>query len=410
MKHFSKIIKSVGCLAFSGLMVTMGASTLSTTPSVSAMAASKLLVAEPSSAELNTTSGMATNISKYINDNQVSLSKIDRELLRASLEEMNKPAEEETGEKKKKNRELIATVDVLNLKMREEPSIEADVVTVLPQGQVLEVTDQSVEGWVGVKSISGEGYVSKEFVELEDLKKLQRAQKKAEEEQKKAEEEARRAEEERLQALEEAKKAEEELKRAEEAKKKSDAETNSSEKDKKQSEEDAKQAEVAKRKADEAKKKAEEAEKKAEEEQKKAEEAKKKAETEKKKAEDTEKKKKRSTGDGAAVVDYALQFVGNPYRFGGTSLTNGADCSGFVMKVYEEFGVDLPHSSYELRSKGKSVSKDEMQPGDIVCYSGHVAICIGDNMIVHASNEKTGIKVSTDANYRNIVSVRRIFE
>lgn len=406
MKHFGKIIKSVGCLAFSGLMVTMGASTLSTAPGVTAEAAPKALATEA-----NTTSGIATYVSRYISDNQIGLAKIDRELLRASLAESEEATEEVAeDEGKKKKRELIATVDVLNLKMREEPSIEADVVSVLPQGQVLEVTDQSVDGWVGVKSISGEGYVSEEFVEIEDLKKLQRAQKKAEEEQKKAEEEARKAEEERIQAEEEARKAEEELKRAEEAKKKSDSDKNTSAQDKKQSEEDAKQAEEARRKADEAKKKAEEAEKKAEEEQKKAEEAKKKAESEKKKAEDTEKKKKQTTGDGAAVVDYALQFVGNPYKFGGTSLTNGADCSGFVMKVYEEFGVDLPHSSYEIRSKGSSVSKDDMQPGDIVCYSGHVAIYMGNNMIVHASNAKTGIKVSTDANYRNIVSVRRIFE
>lgn len=112
--------------------------------------------------------------------------------------------------------------------------------------------------------------------------------------------------------------------------------------------------------------------------------------------------------DGAAVANFGLQFVGNPYVYGGTSLTNGTDCSGFVMSVYANFGVGLPHSSSSLRSVGYGVSADEMQAGDIVCYSGHVGICIGNGQIVHASNRRDGIKVSS-AYYRNILAVRRIF-
>ena len=97
---------------------------------------------------------------------------------------------------------------------------------------------------------------------------------------------------------------------------------------------------------------------------------------------------------GKAVADYALQFVGNPYVYGGTSLTNGTDCSGFVLSVYANFGVSLPHSSSAQRSRGYEVGGiANAQPGDIVCYSGHVGIYIGNGQIVHASSAKTGIKI-----------------
>lgn len=115
------------------------------------------------------------------------------------------------------------------------------------------------------------------------------------------------------------------------------------------------------------------------------------------------------SASGNAVAEFALQFKGNPYVWGGTSLTNGADCSGFVMSVYKNFGVSLPHSSTADRSVGSGVgSLAEAQPGDIICYSGHVGIYIGGNQIVHASTSKTGIIVS-NASYRNILAIRRIF-
>lgn len=111
---------------------------------------------------------------------------------------------------------------------------------------------------------------------------------------------------------------------------------------------------------------------------------------------------------GADVVQFAKQFVGNPYVYGGTSLTNGADCSGFVMSVYKNFGVSLPHSSAADRSVGASVNGlENAQPGDIICYSGHVGIYAGNGQIVHASTSRTGIIVSS-ATYRSILSIRRI--
>ena len=108
----------------------------------------------------------------------------------------------------------------------------------------------------------------------------------------------------------------------------------------------------------------------------------------------------------AQIANYAVQFVGNPYVWGGTSLTNGADCSGFTMSVMAHFGVSLPHSSSAQAGCGKSIKSSQMRPGDLVFYSGsggginHVALYIGNGQVVHASSKRTGIKISS-WNYRS---------
>ena len=113
---------------------------------------------------------------------------------------------------------------------------------------------------------------------------------------------------------------------------------------------------------------------------------------------------------GQTVAQFAQRFVGNSYVWGGTDLNRGADCSGFIGSVYRSFGYNLPRTSSELRRAGRKVSYNEKQPGDIICYNGHVAMYIGNGKIVHASNRRTGIKISPRANYRRIVCVRRVVE
>lgn len=113
------------------------------------------------------------------------------------------------------------------------------------------------------------------------------------------------------------------------------------------------------------------------------------------------------SGSGSDIAQYACQFVGNPYVPGGTSLTNGADCSGFTQSVYRVYGYSIPRNSSSQRSAGREVSYEEAQPGDLICYAGHVAIYLGNGRIVHASSVKTGIKYG-NATYKPILSVRRI--
>ena len=115
------------------------------------------------------------------------------------------------------------------------------------------------------------------------------------------------------------------------------------------------------------------------------------------------------------LCEYAKQFVGNPYVWGGTSLTKGADCSGFVLSVFKKYGVNLPHYSVSQSNSGTKISRDELQAGDLIFYANssgtinHVAIYLGGNQVIHASNPKSGIKISK-YNYRTPVKYVRILQ
>lgn len=133
-----------------------------------------------------------------------------------------------------------------------------------------------------------------------------------------------------------------------------------------------------------------------------------------KEEEEDEKEESSSSSDaslGQQIADMGCKYIGNKYVYGGNSLTNGIDCSGFVQQIHKKFGISTPRTSSALRSGGKSVSYANKLPGDVICYSGHVAIYIGNNQIVHASNSqpypKGGIKISSPANYRTVLAVRR---
>lgn len=257
----------------------------------------------------------------------------------------------------------LARVTTTTLKVRTEASTEAAVLGLVPEGDILTVTE-TLDGWLKVDVEEGEGYVAADYVETyteyphaesiqEEIERLAR------------EEAARRA----------AQEAEERRKEAEQqaaAQKKAAAKQSTNHTT--------------------------------------AGNATSKVSTSGNAASGNSGTAASASdaGLGRQIADYGLQFVGNPYVYGGTSLTDGADCSGFVQSVYRNFGINLPRTSGEQGACGSAVaSLAEAQPGDLIWYSGHIGIYIGSGQIVHASSAKTGIKVS-NAGYRTILSIRRI--
>lgn len=246
----------------------------------------------------------------------------------------------------------LAVVNTTTLKVRTEPGTDASVLTLVPIEEDLLVLEE-LDGWVKVTCEDGDGYVSAEYVDLhtEFVKAESRAEELARLAKEEEERKAARAAAERAMAQ-----------RTAAARQSNNRNTNNNNGGGSTRNDTYAAPSIS------------------------------------------------GSGLGADVAKYACQFVGNPYVYGGSSLTNGTDCSGFVMSVYGAYGVSLPHSSRADRSVGAEVEGGlaNAQPGDIVCYSGHVALYIGNGQIVHASTSKTGIIIS-NASYKDVLAVRRIF-
>ena len=279
--------------------------------------------------------------------------------------------------------EYKATIRTETLRVRAAPDLDSDVITLIGQGDELTILEETDNGWLKVDTADGEGYISADYADVD----VEYPEAKTTEEIAKETAEAKKAEEEKIKAQKAQKAAEEAKKKAEAARKAAEAA---------QTAEAQQAAEAAQRAAEAAANEATAAQESADAAAKAAAEA--------------EAAGTSGSGKGQEVVNYAMQFIGNPYVWGGSSLTNGTDCSGFTMSVYAHFGVSLPHYDASQRSCGTAVgSLAEARPGDLICYSGHVGIYIGGGQIVHASNPRTGITVGT-ATYRNIVAIRRIFQ
>ena len=267
----------------------------------------------------------------------------------------------------------LARVTTTTLKVRTEASTEAAVLGLVPEGDILTVTE-TLDGWLKVDAEEGEGYVAADYVET--YTEYPHAESIQEEAERLAREEAARR------AAQEAEERRKEAEQQTAAQKKAASQQQTGQK--------AGQSQNGRQQS-----------------------------TNQTTAGDSTAGTSSSGNSGAGqtvsntslgrqIADYGLQFVGNPYVYGGTSLTNGADCSGFVQSVYRNFGINLPRTSGEQGACGSVVaSLAEAQPGDLIWYSGHIGIYIGNGQIVHASSAKTGIKVS-NAGYRTILSIRRI--
>jgi len=251
----------------------------------------------------------------------------------------------------------IATVTVTTLKVREEKNTECAVLTLVPEGEEFEVVKECDEWAKILVDDTTRGYVSKEYIKIKyDFKRAISREQEREKlrRQREREEAIRRAEE-------------EERRRQQAAAAAAAANRNNSSKNHSSSSSH---------------------------------------------SSSVPKVTYTSAGTAASAASYAKHFVGNPYVYGGTSLTNGTDCSGFVQSVYRKYGVSLPRTSSSQASAGSSVSLGNVKPGDLIFYASnghvnHVAMYIGNGQVVHASNRRDGIKIS-NMRYRTPCSARRV--
>lgn len=267
-------------------------------------------------------------------------------------------AGEEAQKKADEVGDRLAIVTTTTLKVREKAKKDATVLTLVGEGEVLPVKKES-ENWVKIKTDDHTGYVSAEYVELY-----------TENEQAESIEEERA----RLEREEEARRQELLAQQAASNTSTTHTSSNSTSSSTSSSSSSSSSSSVGS-------------------------------------SSQTSGSTSTSTGNkslGQQIANYALQFKGNPYVYGGTSLTNGADCSGFVMSVFRNFGISLPRTSGAQGASGRRVASiSEAQPGDLIAYTGHIGIYIGNGKLIHASSPKTGIIIS-DVNYRPIKSIRRI--
>lgn len=270
----------------------------------------------------------------------------------------------------------LATVNVTTLKVREERSTDSVVLTLVPEGEEFEVIKEYGE-WVKILvDDTTKGYVSKEYVNIrvkfkhaisikEEREKIRR--------QREREEAIRRAEEERQRQIEEEQRRQAAERAAAQSRSSSSSSSSSSSASKSSTSSSSSGSSSSS---------------------------------------NSSISSSSSKGTASSAASYAQNFVGNPYVYGGTSLTNGADCSGFVQSVYSKYGVSLPRTSSSQSNSGSSVSLSNVQSGDLVFYASngsinHVAIYIGGGKVVHASNRRDGIKVS-NINYRTPCKARRV--